>query len=462
MNSLDLIRLAFKNFLRRKVRTFLTILGVIIGTAAIVVMLSLGIGMNESFKREISRMGSLNLITIDQYYMPEGDAGMRGPVKSAVIDDKALETISKMEGVEAVTPLLQTNLKFVSGKFVSYMNIMGIKADTMEKFDFNLAEGRLLTNEDTASVVFGSQTAMQFFNPKSAGRFGFFMDGMGGEQKPPVDVLADKMIMTFDMSYGEKPPPSMPGQPVNNKKPKLYKVKGVGLLAQSQNEKDYSAYMNIEYLKKIIRENSRSQGANRGMMGGGYDPQQGYQQAWVKVKDIRDVERIQKSIKEMGLGAHSLADILKGMQNTARTLQMILGGIGAISLLVAALGITNTMIMSIYERTREIGIMKVLGCLLRDIRRLFLLEAGFIGFVGGVAGLLFSFGASYVVNLFGGGLFGGGPPPGPGGEPNRISIIPMWLALSSIGFATLIGLISGFYPARRAMKLSALEAIKTE
>ena len=144
--------------------------------------------------------------------------------------------------------------------------------------------------------------------------------------------------------------------------------------------------------------------------------------------------------------------------------QAVLGGIGAISLFVAALGITNTMVMSIYERTREIGVMKVLGCLLTDIRQLFLWEAGIIGFTGGVLGLLLSLGASALLNRFGGSLgeFLGGGRYSPDGQLMPISIIPPWLALASVCFATLVGLISGFYPARRAMNLSALEAIRSE
>lgn len=144
-------------------------------------------------------------------------------------------------------------------------------------------------------------------------------------------------------------------------------------------------------------------------------------------------------------------------------IQAVLGGIGAMSLLVAALGITNTMVMSIYERTREIGVMKVLGCLLTDIRKLFLWEAGIIGFTGGVVGLLLSILASFLLNRFGGdlgGLLGGGY--APDGTRLPISVIPVWLAVSSVGFATLVGLLSGFYPANRAMKLSALEAIRNE
>ncbi|MGB4648542.1 MAG: FtsX-like permease family protein, partial [Acetivibrionales bacterium] len=165
-------------------------------------------------------------------------------------------------------------------------------------------------------------------------------------------------------------------------------------------------------------------------------------------------------IKNMGYGTYSLLDILKSMQETSATMQAVLGGIGAISLFVAAIGITNTMVMSIYERTREIGVMKVLGCMLSDIRNLFLFEAALIGFIGGLLGIGFSYGASVLLNRYAGGLFGGGYYYG--GSDSIVSLIPPWLAVAALAFATLVGIISGFMPARRAMKLSALEAIRTE
>ena len=464
MNKRDLIRLALKNFMRRKTRSILTILGVIIGTASIVVMLSLGLGMNASFEQQMKSMGSLNVINVDTYYFPENATGYVQP-KVSVLDDKAIAKIAAIDGVEAVTPLLQTNLKLVSGKYTTYANIMGIDPGVLEAFDYKVASGRLLASEDTNALLFGSQTPYNFYNPKASGggRGGgmFVMAGGGNagqeKPKPPVDVLNDKLIMTFDMSYGERKPVGMISGPENNKPPKLYKTKGVGILEDSQDDKAYSIFMNINYLKKLMKEYEKSQNTGGSHFKG--QSTDGYQQAKVKVKDIDNVSAIQKQINGMGYGANSVADMIKSYQKQSATMQAVLGGIGAISLLVAALGITNTMIMSIYERTREIGVMKVLGCLLSDIRNMFLFEAGVIGLIGGLAGLLFSYGASFVLNKFAGNALGGG---GFGGGPNTISVIPVWLALSALGFATLVGLISGFMPARRAMKLSALEAIKTE
>ncbi|MGI5998421.1 MAG: ABC transporter permease [Lutispora sp.] len=449
MNSVDVISMGLRNMWRRKTRTILTVLGVIIGTSSIVIMLSLGIAMNENFRREIERMGSLNIININTHYIPpEAQGG--GPTKEVKLDDKALAQINAIEGVEAVTPVMYTYWKFGAGKLVGHVSVIGIDTKVMEKFDFEVEEGRLLNESDTNALVFGAYIPHMFYNPKSNYYYGGSQDN--------VNLMSEKLIMTMNMEYGER---RRRGQTGTNTEPlPEYKVKGVGILKQSDGESDYNAYMNINHLKKLQEESERA----RSRSSRGWNPYQdtsrdSYQNAMVKVKDINDVQKVQEKIMEMGFGAFSLTDILESMQKTAAGIQAILGGIGAVSLLVAALGITNTMIMSIYERTREIGVMKVLGAELGSIRRLFLFEAGLIGFAGGILGIGFSLLISFILNNVGISFMNFF---GPMGEGSKISVIPVWLMAASIVFATLIGLISGYHPARRAMKLSALEAIKTE
>lgn len=132
-------------------------------------------------------------------------------------------------------------------------------------------------------------------------------------------------------------------------------------------------------------------------------------------------------------------------------LRIVLGAIGAISMVVAAISITNTMVMAIYERTREIGIMKVIGASLRDIKLLFLTEAAFIGLAGGLVGAVVSFAVSQLVNIVAAQQ-----------GSDMTSSIPIWLYMGAVAFATCIGVLSGYLPAQRAMRLSALTAIKTE
>lgn len=443
MKNFDLIKMVFSNLWRRKVRSFLTILGVIIGTASIAIMVSLGIGMNENFKREISRMGSLNVITVDPYFMYDGPSPRSS--KPKVLDDRLVATLKGIKGVSAVSPMMRQTAKFTNGSYIAYVELVGVDPNSMEDFDFNLSSGRLLSLKDTNTVVYGSNVKYNFYNPRSRNRF-------MGSGNSNVNLEKDKISMTFDLSYGEKVTPGA-GSTENKKPATLYKVSTAGLLKESFSEKDSSTYMNINYLKKLVQENEKNLTQREKRM-----QQSGYQQILVKVGDLKDVEGIQQQIKDMGYGARSLGDILKSMQKTSGTIQLILGGIGAISLFISALGITNTMIMSIYERTREIGVMKVLGCRIKDIRRMFFFESGMIGLLGGCVGIALSFIVSIIINSISSKIAAGMY----GDSAQGISVIPFWLAAGSILFAMLIGIVAGSYPARKAVKLSALEAIKTE
>lgn len=178
---------------------------------------------------------------------------------------------------------------------------------------------------------------------------------------------------------------------------------------------------------------------------------------YVNVDDMEHVTEVQKAITDMGYEAYSSMQWLEQAQQQTDMIQAVLGGIGAVSLFVAAIGIANTMMMSIYERTKEIGVLKVLGCALGDIRTMFLMEAGFIGFMGGVLGLGLSYSVSAAINKFLGASLSSMT-----GGSGAISRIPLWLSGSAVVFAVLIGMLAGLFPALRAMKLSPLAAIRNE
>ena len=180
----------------------------------------------------------------------------------------------------------------------------------------------------------------------------------------------------------------------------------------------------------------------------------------MRTKDVAQTKKVSAELRERGYNAYSMADSLEGIEKISKTIQAVLGGIGSITLFVAFIGITNTMIMSIYERTREIGIMKVIGASFADVKALFLAEASLIGLIGGALGLAFSYLVSAIINeitaeYMQSGMMGAGP-------PGNISVIPVWLAAFAVVFAILIGLGSGLYPANRAIKLSPIVAIRNE
>ena len=438
MNNLDLILMGVKNLWRRKLRTFLTVLGVIIGTSSIIVMLSLGFGLSQAFEDQVAQWGDLTTINVHQRWndpsMPTPGGG-----KDVKLDDAAVASFKLLPHVTAVSPTLETYGTIINGRYIAGIPIKGIDPDTMEEFGFDIGEGRLLDNKDDMTIIFGSDMAHNFYDPKAR-----------VWREITVNLMKDRMTLTLDPSYGYNDPNM---DKINYPE---YKIKVAGVLAEGQNwEHSYGVWMPLTQVQKLIKEKEKLEKIR---------PQPGqnsssvYQQINVKVDDMKNVADVQTTIKDMGHEAYSLNDQLESMKGTAGVIQLVLGGIGAISLLVAAIGITNTMVMSIYERTREIGIMKVIGASINDIKKLFLFESALIGVLGGMIGISFSFLLSYIVNKFSyifGNFFG------TGGE-TKISIIPFWLVLAALLFSALIGIISGYYPARRAMNLSAIEAIRTE
>ncbi len=442
MSVSDMIKMALRNLWKRKLRTFLTILGVIIGTASIVVMVSIGIGMNESFQKQVEQWGSLQVINVyavgnNSYYYDDSESANinKNDKKATEITVNTIEEFKKIPHVEAATPVMNEYMYFIAGKYVADASIQGIDPASMEAMGYKAEQGRVLQEGDSKTVVFGADVVSNFYNPKLSWRMRY------DSPSPEVDILNDKVMVTTDWNYGTK---------YADKTIKPIKVDVVGTISSGGND-GYNVFMPIKELEKIKIAQSEYEAKKYNNRNAEKIKKGVYQNAMVKVDNMDNVKEVQESIKNMGFRASSLTDELETMKETTKMLRMMLGAIGAISLIVAAIGITNTMVMAIYERTREIGVMKVIGASLSDIKKLFLTEAAFIGFAGGLAGILVSLGASKIVNIF-----------AIRTNSNMLSSIPLWLCGASLIFATFIGIAAGYLPAKRAMKLSALSAIKTE
>ena len=238
---------------------------------------------------------------------------------------------------------------------------------------------------------------------------------------------------------------------IETRKVLTYRVAGV--LTQTQGESDWSIYMRLDDLKNL-NEWATGQRIN-------YN-KNGYSQVIVKVDDANHVLDINKQINDMGFQASTPQSFLQGINNFYLVLQVIFGGVGAIALLVAAIGIANTMAMAILERTREIGLMKAVGATNRDVLSIFLGEAAGIGFLGGLGGVVVGWLAGQGINVVAI-VYLAGQSAQQGGVPPSVAVYtPAWLPLFALGFATLIGLISGLYPALRAATLVPVQALKYE
>lgn len=431
MKKIDFVKMGFRNLWRRKLRTILTITGVVIGTFSIVIMVSLGIGMTEGYKEQLAQWGSLTKITINRYnYNYDEDSGI-GTSSEKKLDEELVNKLKTFDHVRGVTPIMEVSATLKSGKYQAWLNITGIDPDSLEYFDFPaMQSGEYISDSNPGAIMFG-QNACYFYNPKGNG---------GRMDTPNVDLMTDKIKITFDETWNSE------------KTPKYDKLKVAGVMVESQDEMGYSAYATINQVKEWYMKKQKANGKKVSAK------DISYSSIWVSVDDVDNVAEVQQKIKDMGYGSYSMADSLDEVKKTSQMLQLILGGIGAVSLLVSAIGIANTMVMSIYERTKEIGVMKVLGCLVTDIRKIFLFEAMIIGFCGGIAGIGLSYLVSYILNKYApqlGSVLGFS-------SSSTISVIPVWLAIAAVGFAMAIGVISGLYPAIRATKIKALDAIRND
>lgn len=452
MKIFDIIKMAFKNLWRRKGRTMLTVIGVVIGSCAVIVMISLGLGMNLAMDNMLASWGDLNAITIYNWsYGSEDDI---------TLDDTAIETIKSIENVSYVIPRLSVEssmVTIVAGKSDRYRmdwtEIYGVDFSLLDKMGYTPETGEFPTEDEySKTIIFGNETAYNFRDTRKRGDKQYTWKQYlsdGTYTLPFIDPQDEKITLGINNTKQTDDE----GMYQYGGRGYEYELNCSAVLMQDPNwETVYSVLIDINVAKDIISDYNRRNGVKDAS-----DPE--YTYVKVVCEDINDVEAVETEIEAMGFSCSSMADTRNEMKKTLNIIQLVLGCLAAISLFVAALSITNTMIMSIYERTKEIGIMKVLGCFVSNIRAAFLVEAGLIGLLGGIIGTVLSYAISIGMNYFGQGVMSNllgtmGDTP--------VSIIPLWLVLLALGFSTLIGLISGFAPANRAVKISALEAIKSE
>lgn len=466
--------MCLQNLKRRRARTILTALGVMVGTASIVIMVSIGFGLSEQTDRTLAQMGDLTLV---QVY------GNQGGAEGAKLNDEAIQAFSHIEGVAAASGKFDLNaysfsvgLKagFGDRYEASWTQVIGINAADLDAMGYAPIEGQQITAPTASATVQGQDVPAEAL----AGQWLAynFSDSYRPEGSNYVDRYA--YMYSSDGEYNENPS-DMPAPFVDllSDGPVTLEITDwEGNVLASQQllftgilKEDYSrGYETVEglvvdtgVLKALVRRALDAQASSQDFTGGSTSTDT-YSQAVVKVESIDQVAAVEDAISAMGYNTYSMESVRKPMEEQAAQQQLVLGGLGAVSLFVAALGITNTMIMSVSERTREIGVMKALGCYVHDIKALFLAEAAAIGLLGGIVGCLVSLVVSTGMNLFSRQSFTADDIAWAflGGEAARMSVIPWWLYVFAIVFAMLVGLGSGYLPARKAVRVSAIEAIR--
>jgi len=441
MKISDLIKMGLRNLTRRKARTILTVMGVVIGTLSIIIMRSIGYGMENNFESQVMEQGGLTTIYVNTMADVFDDSGTWLSSKEQVLDDNLVSQIAEIDHVKAVSPLIQKSATLYSGKYMGWVQITAMDYSTFKDFEFPaLSYGEYPNDEDNSQIVFGFSTPYEFYDPNSR-----------NYTPITIDMQKDRVELRFD-EY----------QPKDAKKVFSLPLKNIAKMEETKGQYDGNTYMDINYFKQIYLKycNTLSLEDRKKAVKSINE----YQSIMLNVDNIDNVLEVQSGIEKLGFQSYSQMQYLEPLQNASKTLQMVLGALGFVAMLVSAISIANTMVMSIYERTKEIGIMKVLGCVVTDIRKLFLFEAAMIGLFGGLVGILLGYIASWLINKFGAPVFGSLMSTSYMYDMTNtsFSIIPLYLPIVALGISISVGLLSGYFPARRATKISAIEAMKTE
>ncbi len=460
----DILISALGNLRRRKMRSLLTILGVAIGTAMIIVTISLGNGAEQAQLAVLESNSNLQIINVSPYYSYNtGGAAQSGDTRRITrVTDATLRDLRGMEHVKAVTPVVSvyagTNI-LTSGKFQVYTNLIAVSPVDFARI-WKLKDGRYFTgNTNRMEFIMTEMAMMEFRDPNEeytwVDTYSLLYNGEP-LPLPKINWLKDKF--TFTIQWEDYNQTNAEGKPLVSSK--SYDARMVGILETNLNDWTfaYGAVVSLDYLKRLYKENKAL------FQDMGFSGLDNYDQVYVLADSVDTVEDVSKAIHDYGLQTYSSMDTVNMVKEQVSSIQGFLGFIGAVSMLVAALSIANTMMMSIYERTREIGVMKVLGCRLSNIRALFLAEAGYIGGIGGIVGVGVSYLVSYALNhvewlqgiiaevMQSSAIFS------TGGEST--SVITPFLAWGTLGFVTAVSVLFGLYPAMRAMRLSSLAAIR--
>ncbi len=438
---------AFKNLRRRKMRTFLTSFAVSIGTMLIILMVSLGVGVQKLVIDTIKAEASGNSIMVNPYKIEESgikvetngeeDTESVKP-KFTLLDEKAIEKIKNIKSVEEVsanTLIRNIDLELMGkSKKKSSVVAFDLKHSVFSKAQVEnvrikekkndlepITYGNIITAADKNSVLVGEKLL----------------------KKLGVDDY--KSVIGQDLTIKTELPEA-PGIP--KVAPFTMKLKVVGVVGEKFPNSD-KIIMSVEEGKDLLAYTNMSKN---------YYEETGQSNQEATVKNISDVSQVSDEISNMGYGVTSIQSLIKGIKSAFAIAEGVLAVVGIIIIFVASIGVINTMTMSIYERTRSIGIMKALGSSRGDIRRMFITESAAIGFIGGIMGLLFSLVNTEIIKLA---LEAFLKSKGVKDIPNIFST-PLWLVFGTIGFAILISVLAGLYPANKASKLDPVESLRYE
>ena len=464
----DLAELALRNLRESILRNSLTAVGISVGVASLVALLSLGIGLQQLASRRLMKSGLFDTVVVTSRREMRGmsrDDERNGPTagESRVLDEAARSEIEKLPNVSEAYPDIRfaSELHFEDKPHMTMISALPQSARSNDAF------------EGMQGSFFSADTAPEAILQKSFAEELLGKTPRLGAPEPPVAELAKPLLgKQLTMVYAQRAPTT--GSNANaseSSKDSSEEIIGASysVVSREQNLKIVGvADLDPESMRgptrakvflplKLAQSLHVMQPTDLREISRAASDQPVYSSISVRVKNPSQVQSVEDAIKKMGFTTFSILDASRGLRQFFAVLYAFLGIFGSLALMVASIGIVNTLVMAILERRREIGIMKAIGASDGDVKKLFFAEAGAMGILGGIVGVVLGWAIGQVINVGTNVYLKRQSLP-----PEHFWAVPWWLVGGAIAFAFVVSLVSGLYPAGRAARLDPVQALRYE
>ena len=463
----DLTELALRNLRESLLRNSLTTIGISVGVASLVAMLSLGIGLQQLASRRLVKSGLFDTVVVTSRRDLRGSMGRDEdrkaptPGESRVLDEPARQEIEHLPNVIEAYPDIRfiTELRYDDKPHLTMVSAMPASMKSNDAFEG--MQGSFFSSDAAAEVLLQKSFAAELLGKTPV---------PGGAELNVAELAPSLLGKELTMRYAERVSGVTPAVPLRTNESssdagsaaysvvsREQKLKIVGIVnldpESMRGPTRGKAFLPLKLAETLhimqptdLREIS-SAASDKPL----------YSSVSVRVKNPAQVQIVEDAIKKMGFTTFSILDATRSLRQFFAVLDLFLGIFGSLALAVASIGIVNTLVMAILERRREIGIMKAIGASDIDVQRLFFAEAGAMGLLGGVVGVLLGWTIGQVINVGTNIYLKRQSLP-----PEHFWAVPWWLVGGAIGFSFIVSLISGLYPASRAAKLDPVQALRYE
>ena len=461
MKTYDLSELALRNLRESSLRNSLTTIGISVGVASLVAMLSLGIGLQKLATRHLAKSGLFDTVVVTSRremrgFSRDDERSTASAAESRTLDEPARQEIERLPDVLEAYPDIRfiTELRYQDKPHLTMVS--GIPDSARSNDAFAGIPGSFFSSETAAEVILQKSFAMELLGKTPP---------PGQEDEVPVNDLAKPLLgQELTMRYAQRLTAQSTSDPAQSDSDSSYsvisreqKLKIVGISDLDPDSMRGAARARVFLPLKLAQDLRVMQPSDVRDSMRGFNKQPSYSTISVRVKNPKQVEAVEQAIKKLGFNTFSILDATRSLRQFFAVLDLFLGIFGSLALAVASIGIVNTLVMAILERRREIGIMKAIGASDGDVRKLFFAEAGAMGLLGGFVGVALGWAIGHIINLGTNIYLKRQALP-----PENFWAVPWWLVGAAIVFAFVVSLVSGLYPAARAARLDPVQALRYE